>query len=85
MRLSNIRAVQYNHYYYVATAGQQAFSGIDNNGNTLAYSPGSIQVFANGVSLLDGEDFTATNGTSVNLSYQAGLNDNIVITVSSMS
>ena len=52
-------------FYYTATAGQLTFSGADNNGQTLWYIPGSIQAFLNGINLLDGVDYTATNGTSI--------------------
>lgn len=82
MSLSN-KAVQYNHYYHVAIAGQQAFSDI-NNENTFVYSPEYFQVFTNGVSLLNEENFTVTNEIGVNLAYQAELNDNIIITTNSM-
>ena len=43
------------------------FSGVDNKGNTLAYSSGKLLVFKNGALLRSGTDYTATNGTSITL------------------
>lgn len=57
-------------YEYTATAGQTVFTGVAENSLTLEYTPGSILVTLNGV-VLDGEDFTATNGTSVVLTVGA--------------
>jgi hypothetical protein len=43
-------------------------SGSDDSLNTLAYTPVTEQVFVNGVLLVRGVDYTATDGTSVVLS-----------------
>jgi hypothetical protein len=43
-------------------------SGSDDSLNTLAYTPATEQVFVNGVLLVRGVDYTATDGTSVVLS-----------------
>ena len=51
-------------FRYVATASQTTFSGSDSNSKTLAYDPGFIDVYLNGVRL-DSTAFTATSGTSV--------------------
>jgi len=40
-------------------------SGTDDYANTLAYTPGTEQVFVNGILIVRGVDYTATNGTSV--------------------
>ena len=40
-------------------------SGADDNGATLAYDFGFVEVYLNGVRLIDAVDYTATNGTSV--------------------
>ena len=52
-------------YYYTVSTTQNSVSGADDNGVTLAYDIGQIDVFQNGVKLIEGSDFTATNGTSV--------------------
>jgi hypothetical protein len=51
----------------VAGAGTSitTLSGTDDYSNTLAYTPGTEQVFVNGILIVRGIDYTATNGTSV--------------------
>jgi hypothetical protein len=66
-------------YEYVATAGQTTFSGTDANGATLSYVANSISVSLNGVTLRPGDDYTATNGTSVVLTSAAALNDELMV------
>jgi hypothetical protein len=66
-------------YEYVATAGQTTFSGTDANGATLSYVANSISVSLNGVTLRPGDDYTATNGTSVVLNVAAALNDDLMV------
>jgi len=46
------KAFYFGKYRYVATAGQQTFTGADANGNTLKYKGNRVQVFKNG-SLLE--------------------------------
>ena len=62
-------------YNYTATSGQTTFSGSDNNGNTLAYDAGYIDVYLNGVKLLNGTDVTVTSGSSVVLASGATTGD----------
>jgi hypothetical protein len=68
-------------YEYVATSGQTTFSGADANAETLAYVEGLIEVQINGLVLRPGDDYTATNGTSVVLSSAAATGDEIQIDV----
>jgi hypothetical protein len=49
----------------VAVGNETTLSGLDDNNNTLSYSPGYEQVFLNGILLVRGTDYTATNGTSI--------------------
>jgi hypothetical protein len=56
---------QLTRYRYVATGGETSVSGTDADGKTLFYTVGLEQVFLNGVNLVRGQDYTATNGTSV--------------------
>jgi hypothetical protein len=62
-------------YNYTATSGQTTFTGADNNGNTLAYDAGYIDVYLNGVKLLNGTDVTVSSGTSVVLATGATAGD----------
>jgi len=66
-------------YEYVATAGQTSFSGADANSLTLSYIAGGLIVSLNGVILRPGDDYTATNGTTVVLTSAAALNDEVVM------
>ena len=61
-------AVQ-NRKSFTATANQTTFS--------MAYQPGFIDVFMNGVKLKLGTDFTATNGTDIVLSSGVAVNTEI--------
>ena len=54
---------------YVATAGQTVFAA--------SYTAPYLDVFLNGVRLINTVDFTATNGTSITLTVGATLNDRV--------
>jgi hypothetical protein len=56
---------------YTASAGQTVFAA--------TYDTGYIDVYLNGVKLVAGTDFTATNGTSITLASGATINDVIDI------
>ena len=45
----------------------------------LSYTPTYVHVFHNGIRLVDGSDFTATNGTSITLSNSAVSGDEVVV------
>jgi len=67
-------------YYYNATAGQTVFSGADLSGINLKYQDGKyLDVYLNGALLQNGEDYTATDKSSVTLLAPAQLNDIVVI------
>ena len=68
-----------DHFDYEADSGQTTFAGIDIDGNTLTYTPGSIQVFLNGILLTDSNDYVATNGSQVILNSGADSADIINI------
>jgi hypothetical protein len=62
-----------------AAGSETSLSGYDNNNQALSYTPGQEQVYLNGILLVRGEDYTATNGTSItNLSALAA-NDYVQI------
>ena len=52
-------------YKFIATGGETSVSGADASSQTLAYIAGNEQVYLNGVLLVRGTDYTATNGTSI--------------------
>lgn len=57
---------------FTATSGQTSFA-------TSGYTPGFLDVFLNGVKLVGGTDFTASNGSDVVLSSGATAGDNIEV------
>jgi hypothetical protein len=70
---------QLTRYYFVATAAQTTITGTDANGLTLAYVAGSEAVYVNGALQVRGQDYTATNGTSVVMSSGLAVNDVVEI------
>jgi hypothetical protein len=54
----------YESYVYTAN-NETTFSGPDNNGKTLEYDLEKLEVYANGVRLVNTLDYTAATGTSV--------------------
>ena len=67
--------VNFLTYEYTATAAQTTFLGLDNNSLNLAYTQNFLQVFLNGVLLVNSTDYTATNGTSIVLISAASAGD----------
>jgi hypothetical protein len=63
-------------FEFTATSGQTTFTGLDDNGSTLAYDAGYIDVYLNGIRL-DSSDFTASSGDSIVLASGAALNDEL--------
>jgi len=74
-----------NKYIYkVSPAGNHTpfdseFTGVDENGTTLSYTPGKIQVFLNGVLLQDSDDYTANNGSTITLLTAPDSEDVLVV------
>lgn len=64
-------------YVFTATAGQTSFSGADDNGLTLDYDVDLVEVYLNGVRLVNGADYTASDGTSIVLSTGAASGDKL--------
>jgi len=60
------------HDTFVATSGQTTFA-------TSGYTPNFLQVFLNGVKLINGDDFTATNGSDVVLTTGATAGDTVEV------
>jgi hypothetical protein len=54
-----------DRFKYVASGTPTTFSGSDANGNTLAYDAGFIDVYLNGIKMVNGTDVTVTSGSSI--------------------
>jgi hypothetical protein len=68
---ANISQQAYTKTSFTATASQTTFS--------VTYTAGFVNVYLNGVLLLDGTEYTATNGTSIVLAAGAAVNDSVVV------
>ena len=55
----------YQQYVYSSLSAATQVTGSDDNSITLSYDIGKVEVYANGVRLVDGSDYAATNGTSI--------------------
>jgi len=73
-------------YKFIAAGGETSVSGADASSQTLAYIAGKEQVYLNGVLLVRGTDYTATNGTSITALAALVVNDVLeVITFTALS
>jgi hypothetical protein len=69
-----------NIYTFSVTSNTTAFSGNDDDGQTLSYSIGEEQVYLNGVLLVDGgADYTTTSTTVITLQANAVSGDVLVV------
>ena len=62
---SSVVVRDYQQYVYSGLSAATQVTGADDNSLTLAYDIGKVEVYANGVRLVDGSDYAATNGTSI--------------------
>ena len=74
----DVRSFGKAKFDYTATQGQTAFTGADDDGKTLGFTDGQIEVFVNGI-LMDDSDFSTSNGNTITLASAANLNDIISI------
>jgi hypothetical protein len=54
-----------DRFIYSVSSSTTTITGADANGNTLAYDAGFVDVYLNGVKMVNGTDITATSGTSI--------------------
>ena len=64
-------------FTYTASGGQTTFTGNDNNSQNLTYDSPFIDVYLNGVKLVNGTDVTVTSGSSVVLASGATAGDTL--------
>ena len=62
---------------FTATANQTVFTGNDDNSVALAYDPNFLDVYLNGVRIINGasNDYTATDGSTITLNSGASAGD----------
>ena len=66
-------------YRFIATSGQSTFTGADANGQTLNYTTDQIDVFLNGILLVDSADYTQTSSSTLTLLASADSADDVSI------
>ena len=54
-----------NRFTYTVSSSTTTITGADDNSATLAYDAGFVDVYLNGVKMVNGSDVTVTSGTSV--------------------
>ena len=54
-----------NRFTYTVSSSTTTISGADNYSNTLAYDAGFVDVYLNGVRMVNGSDVTVTSGNSI--------------------
>jgi hypothetical protein len=75
---------QQRHYIYTATSGQTVFTGSDDNNATLSYTQGRINVYLNGLLLLDSADYTqSVDGDTV--TFTTGVTAGHVVNIQTLS
>ena len=67
-----------SNFLYTADSGQTSFTGADSAGANLKYGVDNLLVSLNGLLLKPGEDFTATNGTTITLTDEANAGDEVM-------
>jgi len=76
---ANIQLRDYKSYVYTPSVSTTAFSGADDNGATLAYDDGKVEVFLNGSRLVTGLDYTETNSSTITLGEAIDSGDTLEI------
>jgi len=64
---SSVNGILDKFKFVTGSGSQTTFSGSDANGNTLAYDVNYVDVYLSGLRLVNGTDYTATTGTSIQL------------------
>ena len=74
----DVRSFGKVQFDFTATQGQTAFTGADDDGKTLGFTEGQIQVYVNGI-LMDASDYTASGSNTITLASAANANDIITV------
>ena len=77
-------AIQQRHYVYTATSGQTIFTGADDNAATLSYTQGRVNVYLNGLLLLDTVDYTQ-NAAGNTITFTSGVTAGHIVNIQTLS
>ena len=69
----------YTSWVKTAAGGETTLSGNDDNSLSLSYTVGFEQLYLNGVLLIRGDDYIATDGTTITGLTELGINDVVQI------
>ena len=70
-----------SRFTYTVSSSTTTITGADDNANTLAYDAGFIDVYLNGVKMVNGSDVTVTSGDSVVFSSAIGTSGTDVVDI----
>jgi hypothetical protein len=70
-----------SRFTYTVSSSTTTITGADDNTNTLAYDAGFIDVYLNGVKMVNGTDVTVTSGTSIVFASAIGTSGTDVVDV----
>jgi hypothetical protein len=70
---------EFKEFAYIASEGQQSFSGADRYGQAFSYTSEKISVFLNGILQVANTDYLASNTTSVHFTQPTANNDEVTI------
>ena len=76
---ANVSLRDYQRFIYTITSTVSSISGNDDNAVSLVYDVGFVDVYQNGIRLVNGDDYTATTGTSISLTDSALNGDTIEV------
>jgi hypothetical protein len=77
-------AIQQRHYIYTATSGQTIFTGSDDNSATLSYTQGRINVYLNGLLLIDSADYTE-NAAGDTVTFTSGVTAGHIVNIQTLT
>lgn len=68
-------------FVFTASGGETSVTQ-DDSSNSVSYAPGFVQVFVNGVRFVEGDDFTASDGSTISLTTALNASDVVVVVAS---
>lgn len=71
-------------FLFIATQGQDTFTGSDNSSETLSYNPDYVDVFVNGIRL-NKQDYNTPNSQTIVLNTAVTVNDEVAVTTTEVT
>jgi hypothetical protein len=67
------------NYKFIADSGDTIFAGADANGLSLSFNDQLVQVYLNGVLLLDSDDYIKSGNNTITLTQAATIGDQLIV------